>query len=217
MDPQSLLEHTRSSAIHSGLFGGLEPAIEDIQLVAQLVQSTVDDDGSESVQHLAALFGQDGRSTLNMAARVRQLVKHRVLSVRRNDPSVNLGSLSLVSLLHSQVRLSERSLGIIFAEPEEEQSGTATHGDPDGLLDAAFRLVKPLRELLPQGPHHRQSASAGARRAKALDTFGTQWAQLTAQAAADGQPFPLADLVTEAGLDVAETAVLVYLLEESIG
>ncbi len=211
---QTLLARVMAWAEQCELFGGLQPSREDVLLVAHLAHSTVDDDGCEAVQHLAALFGQDGRNTLTLAGRVRQLVKHRVLSVRRNDPSVNLGSLSLVSLLHSQVRLSERSLGLIFAEPSEELDSACSEKAPLDLLEEAFRLVLPLRKLMPNGPFQRRDQSP--RRAALLTAFGEHWVRLVQHAAESSQSFALGDLAAEAGLDEAETAVLVYLVEETV-
>jgi hypothetical protein len=211
---QALLARVSTRAEQCELFGGLQPTREDVLLVAHLAQSTVDDDGCEGVQHLTALFGLDGRSTLTLAGRVRQLVKHRVLSVRRNHPGARTDNLSLVSLLHSHVRLSERSLNLIFAEPSDDLELASREDASFDLLEEAFQLVHPLRKLMPVGPFQRRDQ--GPRRAVLLTAFGAHWASLTQRAADAGQSFPLGDLAAEAGLDEAETAVLVYLVEETV-
>lgn len=198
-------------------FDGLEATREDVRLVAALARSTVDEDGSLRVQQLANRFGRNGRGALDLAGRVRQLVQHRVLVARRADPQRSTASLGLVELLHSDVRLSERSLGLVFAEAEGMDEEQPACGDALDPLEEAFRLLKPLRDLMPQGPRHRPTQIPPARRAVLLTAFGAHWANLISRVGREGLSFPLGDLAAEAELDEAETAVLVYLLEETLG
>lgn len=198
-------------------FDRLEATREDLRLVAALARCTVDEDGSLRVQQVANRFGRNGRGALELASRVRQLVQHRVLVARRADPQRSTASLGLVELLHSDVRLSERSLGLVFAEAEGMDEKQPSCGDALDPLEEAFRLLKPLRDLMPQGPRHRPTPIPPARRAVLLTAFGAHWANLVSRAGGEGLFFPLGELAAETELDEAETAVLVYLLEETLG
>ena len=197
-------------------FDGLDATRGDVRLVAALARCTVDEDGSLRVQQLANRFGRKGRGALDLAGRVRQLVQHRVLVARRADPQRSTASLGLVELLHSDVRFSERSLGLVFAEAEGTDEEQPPCGDGLDLLEDAFRLLKPLRDLMPQGPRHRPTQIPPARRAVLLTAFGAHWANLVTRASGEGLSFPLGELAAEAELDEAETAVLVYLVEETL-
>jgi len=196
-------------------FAGLEAGRDEVRLVAALARNTVDEEGCLRVRQLATRFGLAGRGALRLAGRVRRLLERRVLALRHPEADPSPGSLGLVDLLHSPVRLSGRSLGLLFREGEEEREAATAQAGRDPL-EEAFHLVRPLRELLPAGPRHRPAAGAGARRGVLLTAFGAHWARLLARVHHEGLEFPLGELAAEAELDEAETAVLVYLVEETL-
>jgi hypothetical protein len=94
--------------------------------------------------------------------------------------------------------------------PESRELGVQ---DP---LDEAFHLLRPLRELCEALARGASGLALDSRRAVLLTAFGAHWANLRCRSAAAGRPFPLGELAAEAGLDEAETALLVYLVEESL-
>lgn len=210
-----LVESCLDWMVRVDFFDGLDAGRDELRLVAALARSLVDEDGVLRVRQLATRFGRTGRGALELAGRVRELEARRVLVSRRSEPARSSAPLGLVGLLHREVRLSERSQGLLFQEDGPQDAEAVVDPDLDPL-EEAFRLVKPLRELLPANPRHRTAPVPPGRRAVLLTAFGARWARLLERCRREEAAFPLGELAAEAGLDEAETAVLVYLVEETL-
>jgi len=83
-------------------------------------------------------------------------------------------------------------------------------------LDEAFHMLRPLRDLAEADARATPQQVLDSRRAVLLTAFGARWATLRQRQAETGHAFPLGDVAAQAGLDEAETALMVYLVEESL-
>jgi|GEM_PF-3279022 len=215
---RELLDHSATLMAEAGIFPTREARDLDLLLVAHLVRSTVDDDGEEPVQQLATRLDLEGRDMLALAASVRRLHQLRLIQVGRRGPREQESGQELITLLHGQVRLSPRALELIFRDSlRDEVEGECRESgqDPDAL-EEAFRLLKPLRECMPSGPQSRSSRAQHARRALLLEAFHTHWLHLVARLQREERPFPMGELMLRCGLDAAESAVLLYVVEEAL-
>jgi hypothetical protein len=114
------------------------------------------------------------------------------------------------------VKLSSWATDLLFRDSLDEEDSPGVEEQEGDVLDEAFRLLKPLREAMPQGPHSSTNRSLLARRALLLEAVHTHWLQLVNRQDREGTPFALGHLCVQCGLDCAETAVLLYLIEDAM-
>lgn len=217
LDARELLDRLARLCQESGLLSPRECGDLDLLLVAHLVRSTVDDDGEEGVQQLASCLGLEGVETLRLVNSVQRLQGRRVVQVRQRRERDGGGGQDMLAYLHGQVSLSSWATDLLFRDSLRTEEEGCEEGGPTGdALEVAFHLLKPLRDAMPQGPNPRSSRSQMSRRALLLEAFHTQWLQLVNRMDRENTPFALGHLCVACGLDSAETAVLLYVLEDAM-